>query len=97
MNFVNLFTIIRLGNLKKCVALLLESHTKTIDAIMGMEGSPSSMEMLSHQIPSDVALLDLLGIKFTVDLNIPRFKDFGCALASLVWPNSGEPKLWGCF
>jgi len=38
------------------------------------------------QIPSDVELLDLLRIKCAGDLNIPPFKDFGCAAAPSVWP-----------
>jgi len=48
--------------------------------------SPPDYGNVIPQILTDVELLDLLRIKCAGDLNIPPFKDFGCAAAPSVWP-----------
>jgi hypothetical protein len=59
-----------------------------------MRGPPLLLDY-GNLIPSDLAALDLRGIKRTADLNIPRSDDFGCAQTHPVWPCSCERKRLG--
>ena len=66
------------------MALLFESHTKTInDKLEWRAPPPPDYGNVIPQIPSDVELLDLN--KCTGDVNIPPFKDFAPCSDNFDW------------